>query len=148
MAEARPLRLLAQDEEDLKVISACLQDALTTIGDIAYQSRRRRFAMQVQRYRWEANKGRIGGERIHAILHFDFVDRVRVSGIAQDDRRGLLPLLAITATPGDTAVSIRLDFGGGGAIELQAECIDVQLNDIGTAWQTPRRPDHELDKRN
>ena len=37
MADARPLRLLAQDEDDLKVVSACLQDALTSIGEISFE---------------------------------------------------------------------------------------------------------------
>lgn len=146
MAQAQPLRLLAQDEEDLKVISACLQDALTTVGDISYEKRRRRFAMLMQRFRWEVAGRRGGGERVNAMLHFDFVTRVRTTGIAQDDRRGLLPLLALTIRPADDGVIIRLAFAGGGAIELTAECIDAQLNDIGAAWQTPRRPDHDLDQ--
>jgi hypothetical protein len=34
MAEVAPLRLLAQDAEDLSVISAALQDAVAKIGDI------------------------------------------------------------------------------------------------------------------
>jgi hypothetical protein len=146
MAQARPLRLLAQDEADLQVISACLQDALTTVGDIAYEPRRRRFALQFQRFRWEAAGRAGGGERVFTVLHFDFVDRVRTTGVAQDDRRGLLPLLAITAEPAGEGVAIRLAFGGGGTIELQAECIDGQLNDVGAAWRTPRRPDHDLDR--
>lgn len=145
MAQAQPLRLLAQDEDDLKVMSACLQDALTTVGDIAYEPRRRRFALRFQRFRWESGIS-VGGERVMSVLHFDFVSRVRTAGIAQDDKRGLLPLLAITAEADGVGVIIRLAFGGGGTIVLHAECIDGQLNDVGAAWRTPRRPDHDLDR--
>ena len=34
MAEKKPLRLLAQDADDLGVLSAALQDAIAKIGDI------------------------------------------------------------------------------------------------------------------
>ncbi|MEQ9643211.1 MAG: DUF2948 family protein [Alphaproteobacteria bacterium] len=146
MAQAQPLRLLAQDEDDLKVVSACLQDALTSVGEISYEPRRRRFAVLAHRFRWEASgDARTGGERVRAALHFDFVDRVRSRGIARDDTRGLLPLLAVTATPRDDGVTISLQFGGGGVIDLDAECVDCQLNDLGAPWRTERRPDHDLD---
>lgn len=146
MADARPLRLLAQDEDDLKVVSACLQDALTSIGEISFEPRRRRFAMLAHRFRWESSgENKRGGERVRAALHFDFVNRVRTRGIDQTDKRGLLPLLAVTAEIRDDGTTIHLQFGGGGTIDLDAECVDCQLNDLGDPWRTERRPDHDID---
>jgi len=38
MAAPEPLRLLAQDADDLAVISAALQDAVARIGDIRFEA--------------------------------------------------------------------------------------------------------------
>jgi hypothetical protein len=71
---------------------------------------------------------------------------VRSRGIAQDNRHGLLPLLAITVEQRADGVTVSLRFAGGGVIDIDAECIDAQLTDLGEPWRTPRRPDHELDR--
>ena len=42
--------------------------------------------------------------------------------------------------PGGT---LRLFLAGGGEIALEVECLDALLMDVGPAWPTPRRPDHE-----
>src|SRR3954464_4968382 len=48
-----PLRLRAEDAEDLAVISACLQDALVAVGDLAYDPNARVFLLVANRFRWE-----------------------------------------------------------------------------------------------
>ena len=42
---AKALRLRAEDHEDLAVISACLQDALVTVGDLAYDPEMQNFVL-------------------------------------------------------------------------------------------------------
>ena len=59
MSETKPLRLLAQDADDLDVISAAVQDAVLKIGDIDYEPKAKRLTVALNRYRWEAG----GGER-------------------------------------------------------------------------------------
>ena len=44
---AEPLRLLAEDAEDLKVIAASLQDAVAKIGDIRFEATPRRLSWAV-----------------------------------------------------------------------------------------------------
>ena len=67
MAEAKPLRLKAEDQDDLTVISAALQDAVGQLGDFSFDARSRRFLMVVNRYRWEA--ARPGKALSHGHLH-------------------------------------------------------------------------------
>ena len=61
------LKLLAQDDEDLKIISAHLQDAIMRVGDMVYLPRRRRFVAVMNRFCWEdcgehqAGRARSGG---------------------------------------------------------------------------------------
>ena len=54
MTRVAPLRLLAEDAEDLKVIAAALQDAVGKIGDISYEPGAQRLTLAFNRYRWEA----------------------------------------------------------------------------------------------
>ncbi len=48
-----PLKLVALDDEDLDVISSHLQDAIVTVGEMAYQPSRKRFAAVLNRFNWE-----------------------------------------------------------------------------------------------
>ena len=43
MSKTEPLRLLAEDADDLAVISAALQDAVALVGDLEWDPRGRRF---------------------------------------------------------------------------------------------------------
>jgi hypothetical protein len=49
------LKLRAEDRDDLAVISACLQDALVAVGDIAYVPEERSFVFVANRFRWEGH---------------------------------------------------------------------------------------------
>jgi hypothetical protein len=40
-----PLRLVAQDAEDLKVVAALVQDAVLPVTELKYDAKRRRFAL-------------------------------------------------------------------------------------------------------
>ena len=112
-----PLKLRAGDEEDRKVISACLQDALTRLADMTFLPDEHRFAVVLSRFMWEREDARPAGDaqRVRASLHFDGVDAVQTQGIAQNDPNGLLPLLAVTAELGDEGALINLQFAGRGS---------------------------------
>ena len=141
------LGLHAVDEEDLAFISAHAQDALIRISDLAYLPKQRRFALICARFdRIAEREGRC--ERRHAGLHFDGVTGVRRLQIALDQSERVLALLAITfeaikdAQPSGV---IRLIFAGGPEIELQVECIEAQMRDIGPSWCVDAGPQHNLD---
>jgi hypothetical protein len=138
-AEAKPLKLMAEDARDLEVISAMMQDALTSLAEMRFEPRKRRFVAMLNRYARERGEG----VRVRAALKLEGVLVVRTSGIDQEDRRGLLPLLALTADESaDGVCRLTLAFAGGGAIRLEAECVDAALSDVGPSWRTPRRPRH------
>jgi hypothetical protein len=134
------LRLVAFDPEDLSVISAHLQDSLLQVGDIAYLPKERRFAIQVRRYDWEAATP----QRRLTCMHFENVTGVRVRGIDRSNRDAVLNLLAIAFeekdAPSGTATLI---FADGGAIQVDLECIEMQMKDTGPVWAAESRPSHE-----
>lgn len=134
------LKLVALDQEDLAVVSAHLQDALLRVGDIVYLPKERRFAIQTRRFDWEADKP----QRRLTCLHFEHVTGVRVKGINQSDKDAVLNLLAISFEqrdpPSGTATLI---FAEGGAIQIDVECVEMQMKDIGPVWAAESRPSHE-----
>ena len=141
------LRLLAQDEEDLKIISAHLQDAVMRVGDLAYLPKHRRFAALVNRFCWEdCGEGNFG-VRVRAGLHFDGVLKVQSQNLRQDDPDAVAVLLAIDFTPeSDGGGVIDLLLSGGGRIRLEVECIDAALRDITEPRPAVARPAHDLER--
>ena len=62
------LRLLANDEKDLAVISSMLQDAIVMVADMVFLQKEQSFVMAVNRFRWELPDGEIAGERVNEII--------------------------------------------------------------------------------
>ncbi len=138
------LKLRAEDEEDLAVISAILQDALVTVGEMTYLPEESRFALVVNRFCWEA-KPQEGGrfERIHSGLSFDGVSGVKIRGFDPRETDRILEILALRHEPG----AILFDFSGDGALRLESARILCRFEDIGEPWPTPWRPHHPLEGR-
>ena len=143
MSKHEPLRLLAEDEEDLAVISAALQDAVAKVGDIEWDRRGRRFTVALNRYLWETPGGLLGN-RVRAGLQFGSVLSVKARNIRREPRDAVVELLAVSFEPGEApGGAIRLAFAGGGDMLLEVECVDAALADISPSWRTPSTPAHE-----
>jgi hypothetical protein len=135
------LRLLALDQEDLAIVSAHLQDAVVHVGDIAYLPKERRFALLARRFDWEAPpnepRRRLTG------LHFERVLGARCRGIDRSKPDTVLNLLAITfdetESPSGTATLL---FSDGAAVQIDLECVETQMKDLGPVWEAEARPMH------
>ena len=136
------LRLAASDAEDLEVLSARLQDAVFKLKDASWQPKKHRFAVVVNRLRWEAG----GKTRLRAGLHFDGVLKVQSHMVKLGAGEAVVSVLAIRFAPGgseDPGGVIEIVLAGGGAIRLMVECIDAELADMTTPWTARGTPDHE-----
>jgi hypothetical protein len=139
------LKLMAEDASDLDIIGAAAQDALVRVGDISVDKKARRFALLMNRFRWES-AGQTGPfERVRAALSFESVLGVKSRKVRLDAKDALASILSMTFIPDEDPPSgiVRIFLAGGGEIELEVECLDALLIDMGAAWRTPRRPDHE-----
>lgn len=144
----KDLRLAAEDAADLEVISAALQDAVTHVRDLAFLPSTRRFACVMNRFRWEGegNDRKKTHERVRAGLHFENVITARARNIAQDRPEGVLNLLAIRFDElNPPSGLVTLVFSGGAEVQLEVEALDAHLSDLGLVWETPNRPEHDLD---
>lgn len=140
MAEAQPLQLLAEDAEDLAVLSAALQDAVAKVGDIAFEPRARRLTIALNRYRWESGTR----QRVRSALQIGSVMALQARKIRRDRRDAVVELLAIGFEPGEAPGGLlTLSFAGGGDLRAEIECIDAVLADVSAPWPTPNAPLHE-----
>jgi hypothetical protein len=142
----RPLRLRAFDSEDLNVLSSLVQDAVFAAGGMRWDRRQRRFAVLINRFRWE-DAGRAGGfERVQAVLAIEDVTAVRSQGIDPRDGGQVLSLLALEFVPGDDGTgTVMLTLAGDGAVAVDVEALEVVLRDVTRPWASPsgRAPSHE-----
>lgn len=142
------LKLIALDTDDLAVISAHVQDAVTKVGDIGFKPAEKRFLLPMHRFAWEAGTARFSkphNERRNSVLDFSRVLSVKVSGIDRDKKQDVLSLLAVKFEENDApAGHVDLLFSGGGAIRLEVECIEARLADLGGAWEAASRPQHRV----
>lgn len=143
----QPLRLRAENAEDVAVVSALLQDAVAQTSEITWAPRHRRFSLLLNRFRWEdvpaAERQGRSFERVRAVLAIDDVLSARALGIDPADRDLVLSLLAITFDPAEDGMGmLRLIFAGDGEIALHVECVDVRLVDVTRPYLARQRPTH------
>ncbi|MDC7742992.1 DUF2948 family protein [Rhizobium binxianense] len=139
------LKLVALDDEDLAVVSAHMQDSVFKVGDIDWSPRDAQFALAVNRFVWEgAERKRRGFERRRAAVVFKRVLAVRSLGIDRGKRDEVLSLLALRFEQKGEGPegTIELSLSGTASIALDVECIEVQLADIGGAWEASSKPRH------
>lgn len=139
------LKLMAEDAADLDIIAAAAQDALLRMKDVSFDPKARRFAMLIDRFRWEAAEAAGPFERVRSALSFESVLSVRSRKVRRDAPEALASVLSLGFTPAEEPPGgvVNLTLAGGGEILLEVECLDALLMDMGEAWRTPRRPDHE-----
>ena len=141
------LKLIAKTEEDLRVVSAHLQDSIVNIADIASLEKNKIFLMQLNRFMWEdVEKGVFRkNKRIRTVLKFENVLKVFSKNINQKKKDNFLDFLAIeTIKMPDNNYEMKITFAGDSIIRIIAEVIEVTLDDQGEPWDTKNKPKHQV----
>jgi len=144
--EAKNLKLIARTEEDLRVVSAHLQDSIVNISDIASLKKNKIFLMQLNRFMWEdVEKGVFRkNKRIRTVLKFENVLNVLSKNINQYKKGKFLDFLTIeTIKTPDKNYQMKIIFSGDSVIRIISEVIEVTLDDQGEAWDTKNKPKHK-----
>ncbi|QDL91824.1 DUF2948 family protein [Paroceanicella profunda] len=144
-----PLRLKAETAEDLTVISALVQDAVTTVGDVAFAQRHHRLALLVNRFRWEdrvaAERAGRAYERVRSLLVVESALSVRSNGLDRSAKDTVLSVLSLAFEPAEEgAGTLTLLLAGDGEIAVTVECLDVSLTDVTRPYVAPsgKAPGH------
>ena len=141
------LKLIAKTQEDLRVVSAYLQDSIASIYDIANLKKNKIFLMQLNRFMWEdAEKGVFRkNKRIRTVLKFDNILKVYSKNINQVKKENFLDFLAIESSQmPDNNYEMKITFAGDSVIKIISEIIEVTLDDQGEAWNTKNKPKHKV----
>lgn len=134
-----PLRLMAQDARDLQVLASLAQDAVFPITEMTYAKRQHRFALLLNRFRWEdspaaARTGR-PFERVRSLLVFETVLSVRSQNLDRGDKDAVLSLLSVGFTPNDQGGAVEIVLSGGEVVLLEVEAIEVTLTDVSRPYR-------------
>ena len=141
----RYLRLQATSSDDLKVLSALLQDSIVPIADILYTPSQKQVTMVLQRFRWELiknakTKGKpIGYQRCLCGLVIDKVEYMQTQQIYINDRSQFLNILSFY----ESSQSLDLQFSDSKTIRLSVNSLKITAKDMGESWPTTQRPKHE-----
>ncbi|MEE2943838.1 MAG: DUF2948 family protein [Pseudomonadota bacterium] len=139
-----PLNLGALDADDLQVVSALVQDAVFPVTEMTWRAKERRFAILLNRFRWEdrdnAEKRRRDVERVQSLLVIENVLKVASQGVDRSDKDMILSVLAVEFA--DSEVTLTL--AGDGAIRLSVEALELSLRDVTRPYIAPSKqvPDH------
>ena len=157
MADARfedggdkPLRLKALDADDLAVLSSLTQDAVFPASEMRWDRKARRFALLLNRFRWEdapnAKIGKRSVERVQTVLTIEDVMAVKSQGVQPGDANTIMSLLSVTfAASEDGMGRVLLTLSGDGAIAVDVEALELMLADVTRPYISPSKsvPRHD-----
>lgn len=145
-----PLRLKALDADDLMVLSALVQDSIFPAKEIVWKQKERRFAILLNRFRWEdvtaAELRRRPVERVQSVLVIEDVVSVQSQGVNKSDGEMVMSLLSIAFEAGEDGTGhVLLTFAGDGQIRLEVEALEVIVRDVTRPYVAPSRavPTHK-----
>ena len=133
------LKLLAQDPDDLLLISAALQDAEVKLADISYAPAARTLTFPLTRFRWEAD----GTEQVSCAVQFGDVLNVKTRDLKKDATCTLMAV-EFMENPEPPGGHLLLLFAGCGELKVEVECVDAALADLSDPWPAETQPDHGL----
>ena len=145
--EKNGLRLMAKNQDDLKVISAYLQDSIVIVRDIVFLKKNMTFIMIVNRFMWEdVEKGVFRqNKRIRCAVKFEEVLKVKSQNVNQRNKNKPLEYLAIECRLNfNKAYEINIFFSGDSIITIISDAIEVVMYDLGKPWEVKHIPIHKI----
>jgi hypothetical protein len=144
------LRLRVEDDDDLAVLSACLQDALVAVRDLGFLVAEQSFIFVVNRFRWEgvpaSSPATADRQRVLCAVTFSAVIGVSYRGFRRTEADRILCLLAIrNIANGGRGAVVLLEFAGAATIRLEVSRLCARAQDLGEPWPTPWQPRHDED---
>ena len=119
-------KIIATNNEGMRIISACVNGAKVKVSDIKYLPTSKVFLLSIERTKNEADQE---NQKINSICRFDFVEKVKSKNIDQKKKELVLELLAIDYMKNKDDYEIILIFDKNSHIALTTETIEVRLED-------------------
>ena len=119
-------KIIAKDNQGLKIISAFCSGSKIKISNLKYLKKNQIFLVFLERYKKEDKKNK---QKINSVCKFEFVENVKSKNINQDDKDFVLELIAIDLMKNSGKFEINLLFNINSCITLLTEIIEVTLED-------------------
>lgn len=127
MAEKFLKKIITQNKDDLRIISALCSEAKIKQSDIKFLKENKIFLLSLQRQNKEISNSK---EKINSILKFEFIEKSMSKNIDQKNKENILELLAIETYKKENNYEIILLFSNNGIITLFCEIIECTLEDV------------------
>ena len=119
-------KIIAKSVDDLQFISACCHQAKVKVSDIKYLPKSKIFVILLERYNRETGEEK---SKINSIIKFEFIESTKSKKIDQNNPDLILELLAINIFKKNFKYEIALLFSNNKIINLNAEVIEITLED-------------------
>lgn len=120
-------KIIAQNKNDLRIISALSSEAEVIQGNIKYLKENKIFLLPIKRNNKELNRS---NKIVNSIIKFEFIEKSMSKNIDQKKKENILQLLAIEQLKRNNNNEIILLFSNNATITLSTEIVDVTLEDI------------------
>ena len=119
-------KIIAKDNQGLKLISAFCSGSKIKISNLKYLKKNQIFLVFLERYKKEDKKNK---QKINSVCKFEFVENVKSKNVNQNDKDLILELIAIDLIKNKGKFEINLFFNNNSCITLLTEIIEVTLED-------------------
>ncbi len=120
-------KIIAQNQDDLRIISALCSGALVNKSEIKFLKQNKVFLIPLERKNKEIDNS---NEKIFSILKFEFIEQSKSKNINLEKKELFLELIAIDTFKKKENFEIVILFLNNTAITLTSEVIEVTLEDM------------------
>ncbi len=120
-------KIIAQNQDDLRIISALCTGALVNKSEIKFLKQNKVFLIPLERKNKEIDNS---NEKIFSILKFEFIEQSKSKNINLEKKELFLELIAIDTFKKKENFEIVILFLNNTAITLTSEVIEVTLEDM------------------
>jgi hypothetical protein len=123
----KPIKLRAEDDNDLEVLSKCLFEAICFDNEMVFIKETNTFFMSVERFTWECSESKDENLlQVLCIIQIHFVDSFIVENILDKKSKGLHSLISIAYDKG----VLMLTFDQKASIRLSVRELKLYIEDV------------------
>ena len=124
-----PLKLRAEDDKDLEILSKCLFEAICLDNEMTYLKDKKSFMMSVERFTWEL--GGVKDENVLQVLcliEVTNVNSIVVENFFNEKSKGINSLMSIAYDTG----FLMFTFEDQAFIKINVSKLEIYVEDFGT----------------
>jgi hypothetical protein len=124
----KPVKLRAEDDNDLEILSKCLFEAICFDNEMKYFKDKNVFLMAVERFTWESSEGNDENLfQVLCIIQIHFIDTFIAENILNKTSKGLHSLISIAY---DNDI-LMFTFDDKASIRFNLKRLKLYIEDIG-----------------